>query len=116
MAKLFDVSEIELKSGVTAEEFEEFIKEFSSLGGDAPGWTFHHLKCTRGNRQGKYLIIIEIENVEAWHRYFKDFGEGTEELERFWEANPENRKWFDKLDTLCSGFGGDTEDRYVELD
>ena len=114
MAKHFGIHQLELKSGVTEEEFEDFLKELASLG-HAPGYTFHHLKGIKGDRKGLYLILVEVENAEAWNRYYKPDGEELEAAKLFWKAHPENKKWFEKLDILSDGWGVTFND-YVELD
>jgi hypothetical protein len=65
MAKVFGMHSIELKPGVSEQEFEEFIqKEVIPLYRIVPGQTTHLLKGDRGERNGKYLVLIELESTE----------------------------------------------------
>jgi hypothetical protein len=47
------------------------------------------LRGDRGARAGKYLLLAEIESVEARDRYFPRPGEESEEFTRFFEQHPE---------------------------
>ena len=115
MAKLFGVHQVELKPGVTAEEFEKFVKEEWSSFDFRPGWNLHHLKGIRGERDGQYLILAEVESVETRDKYLTADGKDSEEAKQFLEAHPENAKWFEKFHSLASDFN-DTYTDYVELD
>ena len=43
---------------------------------------FYLLKGDRGDREGKYLWVTEIESVEARDRYYPSPGEMSEEVQR----------------------------------
>ena len=89
MPKVFGLHEIELPSGVTAEEYEQhFGKELASIP-TYDGWKIHLLRGDRGERAEKFLLLFEIESVEARDRYYPIPGEGSEEARRFWEQHPE---------------------------
>jgi hypothetical protein len=53
------------------------------------GWKTRLLKGDRGARTGKYLVLHEIESLEARDRYFQRSGEASEEFTRFFEQRPE---------------------------
>ena len=67
MAKLYGLHEIELRPGVSPEEFEKVAAETNFA--DLEGWTTHLLKGERGERNGKYLVLVEIESIAARDRY-----------------------------------------------
>ena len=47
---------------------------------------FYLLKGDRGDREGKYLWVTEIESVEARDRLFPSPGESSEEVRQFFES------------------------------
>jgi hypothetical protein len=62
-----------------------------------PGWKTHLLKGDRGARAGKYLVLFEIESLEARDRYFPRPGEESEEFTRFFEQHPDAAAALEKL-------------------
>jgi hypothetical protein len=50
------------------------------------GWKSYLLKGDRGDREGKYLWVIEVESVEARDRFFPAPGEISKEAQQFFEA------------------------------
>lgn len=65
MAKVLGMHTLELKPGCDANEFEQFvIEEVVPVYRKVPGQTVHLLKGDRGERAGKYLLLIELESVE----------------------------------------------------
>jgi hypothetical protein len=89
MPKVFAVHEIELQPGVEPEEYERFFAEEIAPMLELPGWNTRLLKGDRGARTGKYLVLFEIESLEARDRYFPRPGEASEEFTRFLEQRPE---------------------------
>ncbi len=68
MAKVFGVTPMELRPGVSGEDFAKFwIEEYAPLGLRL-GWTSHVLKADRGERAGKYAVIWEQPSVEERDR------------------------------------------------
>jgi hypothetical protein len=89
MAKVFGLHEIELRSGVSPEDYEQlFTKEIAHLP-FLPGWKAYLLKADRGEREGKYLLMYEVESVEARDRFFPGPDEQSQEFQRFLEQHPE---------------------------
>lgn len=89
MPKVFGLHEVELPPDVTSEEYEQlFGKELVSLA-TYPGWNVYLLKGDRGERAGKFLLLFEIESVDARDRYYPGPEEESEEARRFWEQHPE---------------------------
>ena len=102
MPKVFALHEIELRPGVSAEEFETFFATEIGSSPIYPGWWAQLLKADRGERAGKYLVIFEIESIEARDRYFPTAGERSEEAGQFTHQHPEIAAMFEKWGTLAS--------------
>ena len=85
MAKVFGMHMIALKPGVKAEDFERFVVE-EVYPANIEGWNFYLLKGDRGDREGKYLWMIEVESVETRNRFFPSPGEMSEEAQQYFEA------------------------------
>src|SRR5688572_824680 len=90
MTRVFGMHEIELNPGVNEEDFENFVLNEMSAGPAYPGWSMRLLKGDQGARKGKYLILFDIESMEARDR----LGESSEENEMFnKEWGPLFQKW-----------------------
>jgi hypothetical protein len=87
MPKVFGLHEIELRPEVDPAEYERCIAE--QVATRIPGWTVHLLKGDRGPRAGKFLVLYEIESVEARDRYFPNEGQFSEEFTSFMDQHPE---------------------------
>ena len=75
MTKVILIHPFELRPEVNAEEFEEFfLTEMAAYTRALPGWKQHLLKCFRGEREGKYTALLEVESREAYERYFPPSG------------------------------------------
>src|SRR5258706_3571354 len=105
MAKIFGMHMIGLRTGVKDEDFEKFFREKVVPLTFPPGWKTYLLKGERGDRKGKYLVMVEIESVEARNRFSPTPDQFTEESKRFFEAHPEIQKVFDEWEKLASGIG-----------
>jgi hypothetical protein len=89
MTKLIGLREIELPPGVEPDEYERlFAEEVASLP-QLPGWKTHLLKGERGARAGKFLLLFEIDSIEARDRFFPGADERSEEWDRYVEQHPE---------------------------
>jgi hypothetical protein len=111
MAKVYGLHMIGLRPGVNGEDFEKFFREKVVPLPKYTGWKGYLLKGDRGDREGKYLLMIEIESVEARDRYAPGEGESDEARryhEVYREANPEAKSVFDEWDKLASGWGAPT--------
>jgi hypothetical protein len=87
MSKVFGVHTYELKPGVTEEDFEKFItEEVNPLSFDAG--KLYALKGDKGERKGKYLVLVVLESSEVRDKYFgSPEGEpATEEMADEWKA------------------------------
>ena len=72
MPTVYGLHEIELQPGVEPDEYERFFAEEVAPTVELPGWKTRLLKGDRGERAGKYLVLLEIESLEARDRYFPD--------------------------------------------
>jgi hypothetical protein len=96
MPKVFGVREIELQPGVEPDEYERLFAEEIAPLPELPGWKTHLLKGDRGARAGKYLILFEMDSVEARDRFFPGPDQGSEEWDRHVEQHPEIPAAFEK--------------------
>ena len=105
MAKVFGIHEVELRPGVTAEEFERFLTQ-EYIPGAAPlpaGWQVSYLKGNRGERVGKFAILFEIASVEDRDRLFTVGGEGSTEFQQWLQQQTAAQEALaDKLSTFVT--------------
>jgi hypothetical protein len=92
MAKVYGLHEIELRPGADPAELEQLM---ASAAGEPspPGWTAYLLKGERGERKGKYLVLIEIESLDARDRYEPDSGPTAEAVELYRKTAPFWERW-----------------------
>ena len=99
MAKVYGLHEVELVPGADPEEFEKVASELAK-GHGYEGWKLSLLKGERGERNGKYLIMVEIESLEARNRYAPSpDGPGSEEAQ---ELDRRNATLWERLRNLTS--------------
>ena len=108
MPTVYGLHEIELQPGVEPEEYERFFAEEIAPSPMVPGWKVHLLRGERGARVGKFLVLLEIESVEARDRYFPNPGEESEEVTRFFEQHPEAAAALEKWNKM-GPFGSRTD-------
>src|SRR5688500_7896723 len=83
MTRVFGMHEIELHPGVNEEDFEDFFLNEVSKAPFYPGWRARLLKGDRGERKGKYLMLVDIESVEARDRFSPGPNQASEESNQF---------------------------------
>jgi hypothetical protein len=95
MAKVLGIHEIELLPGVSEADFERFVTaEFRPRLNSFQGWTARLGKGDRGQRDGKYVLIMEIESTATRDRYSPSANEFSEEGQRAVESLAEvSTKW-----------------------
>jgi hypothetical protein len=108
MSKVFGMHEIELQPVAEPEEYERVSAEEIASSFTLRGWKTHLLKGERGTRDGKYLVLLEIESLEARDRYFPRQGGESEEFTRFLEQHPEAAAAFEKWQKM-GPFGSKTD-------
>jgi hypothetical protein len=83
MAKVLGMHTIELKPGCDPKEFEEFMMtEALPTYGKVPGQTGRLLKGDRGERAGKYLLIVELESPERRDHIYPSEGGVAEDVQQ----------------------------------
>jgi hypothetical protein len=83
MAKMYCIHSIQLHAEVKAEDFERFAIEKLSKAPIYEGWKVSLLKGEKGDREGQYLVLFEVESVEARNRVISQQGIFTEYAQQF---------------------------------
>ncbi|HSK66167.1 MAG TPA: hypothetical protein VK888_04505 [Anaerolineales bacterium] len=105
MAKVLGMHSIELKPGVSEQEFEEFIqKEVIPVYRRVPGQTTHLLKGDRGERKGKYLVLIELESTDRRDHIYPPAGDGWGVAEDVLQLVGNTDPIWAKFATFAEGF------------
>ena len=119
MAKVFGIHMIALRPDVKAEDFETFVAEEANQTQNYPGVNGYTLKGIKGDREGRYLVLIEIESVETFERFISTDGTETEAAKQWKSNNPEaakrNAELIEKWNTFAHGFGVIYTD-YIEVE
>jgi hypothetical protein len=84
MAKVFSIHEIELHPGVDPEEFERFVVESSYP--EMPGTKTYYLKGYRGDRAGKYALLLETVSIERLLQLFPTEAWFSEEARQYFDS------------------------------
>jgi hypothetical protein len=83
MGKVYVLFELELKPGVNEQEFETFaLNEFTPIYQRVPGQKAYLVKGDRGERAGKYAIVIEVESRQARDQIYPLEGQMSKEFEQ----------------------------------
>jgi hypothetical protein len=106
MARLLGVHPIELKPGVSVEEFERFLRQ-EWRPADIPGVRTSIVKADRGRHAGGHAFVIECDSAVR-DRYWPTPGAGGASEEWTRVANralgsPEQRRLQEKWDALAVG-------------
>ena len=111
MSKVLGMHKLELKPGVDEREFEDFIcNQIIPLYRVVPGQTIHLLKGDRGERNGKYMVLIELESpARRDHIYPAEGGIADDVVQLVGDADP----IFEKLATYVESFPDETVTDYV---
>ena len=70
MAKVVVIVELELLPEVTSEDFERFIAEELTPMQAQPGVRARWMRGIDGERDGKYLLLMDVESVERHEQLF----------------------------------------------
>jgi hypothetical protein len=97
MGKIYGLHTLELRPGVTDEDFERFAADSLEKLPSLPGWRIALLKGERGDQVGQYLSLVEVESIEARNRVspgggMDDTAEGREWLT---VAGPVLEQWLE---------------------
>ncbi|MFP1723972.1 hypothetical protein ACLECX_13215 [Lonsdalea quercina] len=104
-ARIIGIHNLALRTGVTPAEFECFIAENHHRIEDYPGWKFHLLKGERGNRLDQYVVMMEIESVEALTVFYPEADIGTQETDKFAQAHRDTKQMYEEWKKLASFSG-----------
>ncbi len=111
MSKVLGMHKVELKPGVNEKEFEDFIcNEILPIYRVVPGQTVHLLRGDRGERSGKYMVLIELESAERRDQIYPDEGGFSSEVEEL--VGNTDAAW-EKLSTFVEAFPDATVTDYV---
>lgn len=89
MARVLGIHEVGLVAGTDPAEFEKAAAEMLAQP-ELEGWRTRVLRGQRGPRTDQYLVVFEIDSVEARDRYFPHEGsESSDETDRFEQEHPE---------------------------
>jgi hypothetical protein len=100
MPKVFGLHEIELRPEADPAEYERYFAEQVAMQPAFQGWTAKLLRADRGPRAGKFLVLYEIDSVEARDRYFPNEGQPSEEFTSFLDEHPEVAADWEKSSAL----------------
>jgi hypothetical protein len=102
---------VELKPGVDEREFEDFIcNQLIPVYRVVPGQTIHLLKGDRGERNGKYMVLIELESPARRDQIYPAEGGFAEDVQQLvGNVDP----IFEKLATFVENFPDETVTDYV---
>ena len=117
MARVFGIHEIDVNPGINEVDFKKFfVNELAPI---YKPWKFMLLKGDRGQRTGKYAVLIEIESVEERDLHSPAPNTFSEEDQR-WEAEHKDlvealmKKWA-KFSTTDIGMHAEYTD-YIVLE
>lgn len=112
MAKVLGVHEIELGAGKDPGEFERLA--LAVVAEAAPeGLNVRLFRADRGPRNGRYMMLIEIDSVEVRDRIFPIENADSTEALAFFDAHPTAGQAWERMDSCVTDFGVATD--YVEL-
>lgn len=80
---------LNLKKGVTAQDFENFVREHGVGIPAYPGWQWTLLKGLRGERVDQYLMLYEAPSAQDYAKYIDANGDQTAHAQVFWHEHPE---------------------------
>ncbi len=116
MAKVFGMHTITLRPDVKEADFERYIiEEYLPSTPRFSGWKPRLLKGDRGEHAGQYILLFEIDGVEARDRYFPAEGQMSEEAQAITRGyTSEVQAVFNKLNTFTAS-ENDIHTDYVEV-
>ena len=97
MGKIYGLHTLELRPGVSGEDFERFVAGNSEHWPSLPGWRIALLKGERGDQVGQYLALVEVDSIEARNRVSPRGGLDDTAEGREWVAavGPLLRQWLE---------------------
>jgi len=104
MAKVFGVREFDLNPDVSAAEFDQWLTEALPQLPKGAGVKVSFLKADRGDRNGKYLMLTEMESVETRDRYWPNPDQPSSEGVKL-DPPPEVMAQFQRYLAPSGGYG-----------
>jgi len=98
MARIISIHELEVPEDQRA-EFEKFFRDDFCRFQGLEGWHYSLLKGQRGDRTGKYAVLIEFDRPEDNYRYFPVENQGSKEFEQVVATHSE---FYAKLNKLIT--------------
>jgi hypothetical protein len=86
MSKVFGIHMVALLPGANADAFETYVRDELNPVLNQEGWHSYLLKGDRGDREGKYLWMIEFDSVEVRDRLFPAPGVMSKEAQQAFEG------------------------------
>ncbi|QXI25643.1 hypothetical protein [Pseudomonas vanderleydeniana] len=105
VARVVGIHNLALRSGVSAQMFEDFITGNIQRIEDYPGWKFHMLKGQGGNRLDQYAVMLEIESLESLNAFHPDLDVSTEKALTFVREHQESERMYEEWRQLASFSG-----------
>jgi hypothetical protein len=103
VSKIFGLHEVELRAGADPGEYERFLAEEMAPLPMLPGWRAHLLRGERGEREGRFAVLYEVESIEGRDRYFPAAEQPSEEFRRYLEQHPDVARVMAKSEEFESG-------------
>jgi hypothetical protein len=115
MPKVFGLHAIELKLGVDAQEFETFFTGEIAPLYRVPGQVCYLLQGDEGERNGHYMVMIEIESPERRTQLYPRQGDTWEISEELRQVMSVAQAAWDKLETLVVDYPDPLYTDYVVI-
>jgi hypothetical protein len=102
-APVFSMREFELKPGVNASDFEQFVRGemAATVAKNVKGMKIQILKGDRGERKGGYILVWEFDSVATRNLFFPREGGGS---------GPPFQEAWDHIKTVMGKFKSYTRD------
>jgi hypothetical protein len=100
VAKVFSLHEFELRPGVEPAELERVFRAEVAPSPSLPGFRASLLRGDRGERDGRFLVLMEMESEGTRDRYFPEPDGRSEEFLRFMEQHPDTAAAWDAITSL----------------
>ena len=114
MPKLYSIRELELKPGVPAAQFEQFVRDEYLRMPPFAGLTLHMLRGERGVRTGKYVFLMEWDSADRWREALPQEGQASDEFRQWLEQHQLAQRLRDYAEVTGSD-GPRTYTAYVDL-
>ncbi|KPA93729.1 MULTISPECIES: hypothetical protein [Pseudomonas] len=105
VARVVGIHNLALRSGVSAQTFDDFITGNIQRIEDYPGWKFHMLKGQGGNRLDQYAVMLEIESLASLNAFHPELDVSTEKALTFVREHQESERMYEEWRQLASFSG-----------